>query len=189
MEVILREDFAALGFIGDKVKVKGGYARNFLIPRGIAMESREENARQVNHQLVSINAKRVKMRGEAEKLAEDLKSKSLSFTLKSGDKGRIFGAVTNKDIEAALTKIGYNVDRRRIRLPEPIRKAGSSEVEIKLHAEVSVTIPVSVKIEILEEEKKEGEVSAASDKPRRGPRGKRTKKVDGEGSSEQTEQQ
>jgi large subunit ribosomal protein L9 len=188
MEVILREDFAALGFIGDKVKVKGGYARNFLIPRGLAIESREDNTKQVMHHLVAINAKKVKMRSEAEKLAQDLKDKSLSFTLKSGDKGRIFGAVTNKDIEAALIKLGYTIDRRRIRLPEPLRRAGSFEVEIKLHAEVSINIPVTVKIELLEEAKPEAEASAAGDKPRRGSRGKRGNKVDGEGASEQTEQ-
>ncbi len=188
MEVILREDFAALGFIGDKVKVKGGYARNFLIPRGIALESREENARQVNHNLVAINAKRVRMRGDAQKLGDEIKTKSLSFTLKSGDKGRIFGAVTNKDIEASLAKLGYSIDRRRIRLAEPFRKAGNFEVEIKLHAEVSIALPVSVKIELLEEEKKEGEGSSAtSDKARRGSRGKRTKRVDVEGTSEQSE--
>jgi len=189
MEVILREDFAALGFIGDKVKVKGGYARNFLIPRGIALESRGGNAAEVKHNLASINAKKVKMRSDAEKLADDIKTKSLSFTLKSGDKGRIFGSITNKDIEAALVKLGYSIDRRRIRLGEPIRRAGAFEVEVKLHAEVSITLPVSVKIELLEEEKPEAESKDASEKPRRGSRGRRAKKVDAEGAGEQTEQQ
>lgn len=185
MEVILREDFAALGFIGDKVNVRSGYARNFLIPRGIALEARVDNKSQINHALTAINSKKVKLRGEAEKLSDSLKSKTLSFTLKSGEAGKIFGSITHKDIESELVKAGFAVDRRRIRLPEPLRRAGSYSIEIRLHSEVTVSIPVEVKIELLEEKKEEeAGKSEGSDKPRRGSRGKKAKKVDGEEHSE-----
>lgn len=185
MEVILREDFAALGFIGDKVKVRSGYARNFLIPRGVALEARIDNESQIKHALTAINSKKVKLRGEAEKLSESLKSKNLVFTLKSGEKGKIFGSVTHKDIEAELNKSGFAVDRRRIRLAEPLKRAGSYTVDIRLHSEVTVSIPVEIKIELLEEKKEEeAGKGEGSERPRRGPRGRKAKRVDGEEHSE-----
>jgi len=181
MEVILKEDFAALGFIGDMINVKRGYARNFLLPRGLAIEANPNNERQLKHSLNSINSKKIKLRGEAEKLAEDIKTKSLSFTLKSGENGKIFGSVTNRDIEAELAKHGFVIDRRRIRLSEPLRRAGVFDIEVRLHSDVSVSFPVDVKIELIEEKADSTEQEQAEGrKPRRSSRSKKVKQDDDE---------
>jgi large subunit ribosomal protein L9 len=148
MEVILQENFHALGYVGDLVKVKPGYARNFLIPRGIAVEASSRNERVLKHRLSSINAKKVKLRGEATEFAKRLEGVVLEFTLKVGSGGRSFGSVSSRDIEAQLKEKGFELDKRQIRLIEPIRRAGESSVQIKLHAEVSATIPVIVRAEV-----------------------------------------
>jgi large subunit ribosomal protein L9 len=144
MEVILREDFLSLGYVGDTVRVKRGFARNFLIPRGIAVESSSTNDRVLKHKLSSIVAKRVKKKAEAESFGKILEQVIVEFTLKVGAKGKSFGSVTSKDIEASLKALGYEVDRRQIRLIEAIRGAGVHKVEVKLHSEV--VIPVQVKV-------------------------------------------
>jgi large subunit ribosomal protein L9 len=144
MEVILREDYLSLGYVGDTVRVKRGYARNFLIPRGIAVESSSVNDRVLKHKLSAIVAKRLKKKVEAEAFGKILEQVIVEFTLKVGLKGKSFGSVTAKDIESALKSLGYEVDRRQIRLIEAIRGPGLHKVEVKLHSEVSV--PVQVKV-------------------------------------------
>jgi len=144
MEVILKEDYISLGYIGDTVRVRRGFARNFLIPRGIAVEASSGNERQLKHKLSGIIAKRIKKKAEAEEFAKVLGQVTVEFTLKVGAKGKSFGAVTSRDIEASLKALGYEVDRRQIRLNETIKGAGVYAVDVKLHSEV--TVPVSVKV-------------------------------------------
>jgi large subunit ribosomal protein L9 len=144
MEVILREDYISLGYIGDTVKVRRGFARNFLIPRGIAVEASSGNERQLKHKLSAIVAKRVKKKAEAEAFAKVLGQVTVEFTIKVGAKGKSFGAVTSRDVEASLKALGYAVDRRQIRINETIKGPGVYTVDVKLHSEV--TVPVQVKV-------------------------------------------
>lgn len=144
MEVILREDFLTLGYVGDTVKVRRGFARNYLIPRGIAVEASSGNERQLKHKLSAIIAKRMKKKTEAEEFGKVLSQVSVELKLKVGAQGKSFGAITSKDIEAGLKDLGYDVDRRQIKLADPIRSAGSYDVEIKLHSEVSVSVQVKI---------------------------------------------
>jgi large subunit ribosomal protein L9 len=126
MEVILKEDYISLGYIGDTVKVRRGFARNFLIPRGIAVEASSGNERQLKHKLSGIISKRIKKKAEAEAFAKVLGQVTVEFTLKVGSKGKTFGAVTTRDIESSL------------------KGPGVYTVDVKLHSEV--TVPVSVKV-------------------------------------------
>jgi large subunit ribosomal protein L9 len=144
MEVILREDYLALGYIGDTVNVRRGYARNFLIPRGIAVESSMKNDRELKHKLSGILAKRVKKKAEAEEFGKILQQVTVEFTIKVGAQGKSFGSITARDIETSLQTLGYTVDRRQIRVLEPIKSPGAHKVEVKLHSEV--TVPLQIKV-------------------------------------------
>jgi len=144
MEVILREDYISLGYIGDTVRVRRGFARNFLIPRGIAVEASSGNERQLRHKLSAIVAKRVKKKAEAQAFAQVLGQVIVEFTLKMGAKGKSFGSVTSRDVEASLKALGYSVDRRQIRINEAMKSPGVYTVDVKLHSEV--TVPVQVKV-------------------------------------------
>ena len=144
MEVILREDFLPLGYVGDTVKVKRGFARNFLIPRGVAIESSSQNERALKHKLSAIVAKRVKKKAEAEAFGNTLSQIIVEFTLKMGAGGKSFGAITARDVEGALKNLGYGVDRRQIRLLEVIKTPGQHKAEVKLHSEVIVSLQIKV---------------------------------------------
>jgi len=144
MEVILREDYISLGYIGDTVRVRRGFARNYLIPRGIAVEASSQNERALTHKLGSIMAKRIKKKAEAEAFGKVLEQVTVEFTLKVGAKGKSFGSVTTRDIEASLKALGYEIDRRQIRLSETIKGPGVYKVEVKLHSEVTVGVQVKV---------------------------------------------
>jgi large subunit ribosomal protein L9 len=144
MEVILREDYISLGYIGDTVRVRRGFARNFLIPRGIAVEATSGNEKQLKHKLSAIVAKRIKKKAEAEAFAKVLGQVTVEFTIKVGAKGKSFGSVTTRDVEASLKALGYEVDRRQIRINETIKGPGVYTVDVKLHSEV--TVPVQVKV-------------------------------------------
>lgn len=147
MEVILQEDFPSLGYIGDKVVVRGGYARNYLIPRGIAVEARSRDARLLAHRVSIINAKKAKKKLEAEEARKQVEAVSLSFTLKGSGSGRGFGAVTTRDIEEGLKEKGISVDKRWIKVPESLKAAGEYRISVKLHSEVIARLPVKVIIE------------------------------------------
>lgn len=144
MDVILREDYISLGYIGDTVKVRRGFARNYLIPRGIAVEASGANERALKHKLGAIVAARLKKKAEAEAFGNVLQQVTVELTLKVGAQGKSFGSITSKDIEESLKNLGYAVDRRQIRLTEVIKGVGQYKVEVKLHSEVSV--PVQVKV-------------------------------------------
>lgn len=144
MEVILQEDFPSLGYIGDRVSVRRGYARNFLLPRGIAVEASSSNAKILNHKIAGINAKKAKKKAEAEALGERIKTQKLEFKLKAGGAGKSFGSVTSRDVEAQLKEQGFEIDRRQVKLTDPLRAAGQYTVQIKLHSEVLVPVSVTL---------------------------------------------
>lgn len=144
MEVILREDCLPLGYVGDTVRVKRGYARNYLLPRGLAVEASSTNSRALKHQLAGIMSKRLKKKAEAEQFGAVLSQIIVEFTLKMGAQGKSFGSVTTRDIEASLKGLGYEVDRRQIKLVEAIKGAGLHKAEVRLHSEVSVPLQIKV---------------------------------------------
>jgi large subunit ribosomal protein L9 len=144
MEVILKEDFPSLGYIGDKVNVKPGYARNFLVPRGIALESSSRNAKLLKHNLQGINAKKIRRKAEADEYARKLQEVNLEFTLKIGGHGKSYGSISTRHIEQAFKESGHDIDKRQITLSEPIRSAGKFSVHVKLHSEVSIALEVLV---------------------------------------------
>jgi len=147
MEVILKEDVTKLGHRGDVVKVAEGYGRNYLLPRKLAIEATPAN-RAVIEQMRSAALRRsAKEKGEAEELAKQFEGVSVSFTRKAGEKDHLFGSVTSADIAEALEKKGFNVDRRKIQLTEPLKSVGEFNVQIRLHREVATTVKVTVEKE------------------------------------------
>lgn len=177
MEVILQSDFPSLGYVGDRVNVANGYARNYLIPRGVAVEASSRNERQIKHLLSAINVKKARLRGEAEELSKKVGAVTVEFKLKVGEGGKTFGAITPKDIEAALKAQGFDILRKQIRLLEPLKKAGEYKVQVKLHSEVTASITAKLTLEgQLEKREDDGA-------PKKG-RGKKAKKDGEEGSAE-----
>ena len=148
MEVILREDVPNLGTIGDIVKVKPGFARNYLLPRGLAVVADRRNLGALEHQKRVVGDKRERERRQAETLAQRLTSVRLSIRARAGEEGKLFGSITNQDIERALAGQGFTVDRRRIRLDEPIKSLGEHVVPV--HLGVGVDAQVTVVVEAQE---------------------------------------
>ncbi len=157
--MILKEDYPSLGYVGDRVSVRNGFARNFLIPRNIAVETNSRRAKMLKHQLDAISARRAKKKKLAEEYARELGAVVLGFSLKSSGQGKSFGSIGVRDIEKALSDKGHNLDRKQIKLGEPIKKPGVVKVGIKLHSEVVVELEVKV----------EGEVPAAREKKSSAP--------------------
>ena len=144
MKVILLENVANLGGMGDTVTVKDGYARNFLIPHNLALPATARNLKAQQHNLREIEKKRAVETEKARGLAEKLSSLSLLFTRKAGESGRLFGSVTNMDIADAILEKGLDIDRKDISLPEPIKNLGEFDVTIKLHRDVAPVIRITV---------------------------------------------
>ena len=152
MEVILKEDVDNLGHRGDVVKVAEGYGRNFLLPRKLAMQATEAN-KAVIEQMKSAAARRsASEKAVAEALVAKLEPLALSFTRKSGEAGHLFGSVTSADIAAELAANGFEIDRRKIQLPEPLKSVGDFSVAVKLHREVTAHVKVTVVAEAAEGE-------------------------------------
>ncbi|MGD0628901.1 MAG: 50S ribosomal protein L9 [Terracidiphilus sp.] len=144
MEVILKEDVINLGHRGDVVKVADGYGRNFLLPRKLALQATLEN-KAVIEQMKNASARRsASEKVQAEELVAKLEPLTLSFTRKSGESGQLFGSVTSADIAADLATKGFEVDRRKIALNEPLKTLGDHTVTIKLHREVTAHLKVKV---------------------------------------------
>ncbi|ETK13301.1 50S ribosomal protein L9 [Tannerella sp. oral taxon BU063 isolate Cell 8/11] len=145
MEVILKEDVANLGYKDDIVHVKDGYGRNFLIPQGKAVIA-SESARKVLAEVLKQRAHKIaKIKEEAEALAEKMKGVSLTIGAKTSSTGTIFGSVTNIQIAEELAKLGFEVDRKIIRIKEDaVKEIGSYNATVRLHKEVSVEIPFEV---------------------------------------------
>lgn len=153
VRVILQENYPSLGYVGDVVSVKPGYARNFLVPKGIAVEASSKNGKLIKHRMAGIQAKRTKLKAQAEEFGNSLVSSPLDFILKTGEAGKAYGAITTKDIEGAFKTKGIELSRKQIRLLEPIKMPGSYKVDIKVHAEVVVAVPVNVTAEVKAEKK------------------------------------
>jgi large subunit ribosomal protein L9 len=144
IQVILQQDLKNLGKSGELVRVRPGYARNYLIPRSLAMPATVHNVKQVEHQQRISAAAAAKARGEAATLAEKINQVTVTLTRKVGEEDRLFGSVTTKDIATALKEKGFDVDRKRIELGEPIRTAGTHSVTVKLLGDVTATFKVEV---------------------------------------------
>jgi large subunit ribosomal protein L9 len=147
MEVILKEDVANLGHRGDVVKVAEGYGRNFLLPRKLALQATTSNKAVIEQMKASAARRSASEKVVAETLAAQLDALVLSFTRKSGEAGHLFGSVTSADIAHELESRGFEVDRRKIQLVEPIKAVGETSVAIKLHREVTAHIKVTVAAE------------------------------------------
>ena len=144
MEVVLKEDIENLGHMGDVVKVKDGYARNYLLPRGLVVLANKKNLKALEHEQRMIAQRRERLTKEAQGISAKLAGVSLEFTAKAGEEGRLFGSVTTMDIEKALKEQGFDVERRRIVLDTPIKNVGDYEVPIRLRPEVMPSIKVKV---------------------------------------------
>jgi large subunit ribosomal protein L9 len=142
--VLLREDIDNLGARGEIVRVKAGYARNYLLPRKMAVEATAGNVKQIEAERAALMKREARDKATAEQQAAQVKSISLNFTRKVGEHGILYGSVTSMDIAEALRAKGYEIDRRRIQLREPIKETGEFTVNVKLHREVVVEVPVTV---------------------------------------------
>lgn len=151
MEVILKEDVDNLGHRGEVVKVAEGYARNFLLPRKLAMQATAANKAVIEQMKSAASRRSATEKAVAEALLAKLEPVVLSFTRKSGEEGRLFGSVTSADIAAELATSGFEIDRRKIQLADPIKTVGESTVAIKLHREVTAHIKVKVVADAVEE--------------------------------------
>ena len=144
MEVILREDIDRLGNRGDVVKVAPGYARNFLLPKKLAVAATESNKKIVEQERQAHLRKEAKQKGEAEDLAKLMLGTAITIKQKAGEADQLFGSVTTKDIADALAAKNFQIDRRRIQLAEPIKQLGEYTVPVRLHKDVTVDISVLV---------------------------------------------
>jgi large subunit ribosomal protein L9 len=146
-EVILRDDVANLGKIGDVVRVKPGYARNFLFPRGLAVEANRRNLRVLEHHKRVIAAKAEREHKAAEVTARGLEGLKLNVRAKAGEEGRLFGSVTTLDIERLLAEKGFVLERRRIALAEPIKQLGTYPITVQVGRGVRATVELTVEPE------------------------------------------
>lgn len=144
MQVILREDVQHLGEVGDVVNVKAGYARNFLFPRGLAVQASARQVKKLEHEQRVIEARVAKARAGAQSEADKLSRVELRIEKAAGENDKLFGSVTAMEIEALLHQKGFEVDRRKIQLDENIKQLGDYDVDIKLHRDVKATIRVQV---------------------------------------------
>lgn len=144
VQVILRQVVDDLGGIGDVVDVKPGYARNYLIPQGIAYEANEANLRRFEEERRHIMERSGRELDRAKAAAERIEGQSVSFSVRAGEEGKLFGSVTASDVAEALGENGIEVDRHLIRLDEPIKQLGVYKVTVRLHAEVRPEVTVWV---------------------------------------------
>ena len=148
MKIILREDVPKLGKSGELLTVKDGFARNYLLPKKLAVVANASNLRQLEHDKAVISLHQRKLKNSAEVLAEQLSHLTLQIVRKVGEQGRLYGSVTSLDIADALSAKGFEIERRLIHLPEPIKMAGSFEIELRLHRDVRAQIKLNVVDEV-----------------------------------------
>ena len=144
MEVILREDVPSLGKAGMLVRVKPGYARNFLLPRGLAFEATEGNRKRIAAEAKARTTRLGAEKAAAEQLAAQFAALTVTLTGKAGEEGKLFGSITAQDIAAALTTQGFPVDKRKLELEHAIKTLGFHTVAIRLHPEVHAELKVSI---------------------------------------------
>jgi large subunit ribosomal protein L9 len=145
MEVILLDNIGKLGGLGDKVTVKPGYGRNYLVPYGLAVPATKENVEAFETQRAELEAQAAERKSEAEARAEQLNDIELSLVAKAGDEGKLFGSIGPRDLADALAQAGIDVAKSEVRMPEgPIRATGEYDIQLHLHAEVDATIRIVV---------------------------------------------
>ena len=144
MEVILREDVQSLGKAGQLVRVKPGYARNFLLPRGLAFEATEGNKKRIDAEARARATKASAEKATSEQLAAELASITVTLRGKAGEEGKLFGSITSQDIAAALTAQGFTVDKRKLELEHPIKTVGFHSVTVRLHSDVHAEVKVNI---------------------------------------------
>ena len=145
MKVILLEDVVGAGRAGDVVEVANGYARNKLLPSGIAIEANKTNMKTLEHRRAKIAAKKAADKDIAQALAVQLEGKQVDFTAKAGDAGRLFGSVTAQDIaEAVNERLGFEIDRRKLLLDAPLKEVGLHDVKYRIYPEVEAVIKVNI---------------------------------------------
>ena len=147
MEVILKEDVDHLGTRGDLVKVADGYGRNYLLPKNLAMQANAANKAIIDQMKASAVRRSAKEKSEAEQLVAQVEALSLTFERKVGEEDHLFGSVTSADIAHQLDAKGFNIDRRKIQLEEPLKSLGEFHVPVKLHREVTAHIKVTITAE------------------------------------------
>jgi len=144
MDVILTENVKGLGTIGEVVKVKPGYGRNFLVPQGLAVEASVRNIKELEHHKRQLSRKAEKLSKEAADVKARIEAVECSFVHKASDEGKLFGSVTSKEIAEALAEKGIEIDRRKILLDQPIKELGVHEIDVKLNAGVNAVIKINV---------------------------------------------
>ena len=144
IELILREDVKSLGKAGEMVRVKPGYARNYLLPQGLAYEATEGNKKRIAAETKARTSRQDAERTEAERAAAVLGQVALTLTGKAGEEGKLFGSITTQDLAEALARQGHQIDKRRIELDHPIKTLGHHTVAVRLHPEVHAEVHVSV---------------------------------------------
>jgi large subunit ribosomal protein L9 len=144
MQIILQEDVEKLGNRGEVIEVAAGYARNFLLPRKLALEATPGNMKRLDRMRTTFAKREATERGDAEKLAELLNGVSLSIARKAGESDHLFGSVTTADISEALAAQSYTVERKKIQLPEPIKMLGEFQIPIKLHRDVIANVKLTI---------------------------------------------
>src|SRR5271154_3145627 len=145
MQIILQEDVEKLGTRGQVVEVKAGYARNFLLPRKLALEASAGNMKRLERMRATFAKKEATEKGDAEKLAELLAGVSLEFARKAGESDQLFGSVTSADVSEALAAQGFTIDKRKIVLVDPIKTVGEYQIPIKLYREIVASVKLTVK--------------------------------------------
>lgn len=144
MKVILKEDVQGLGKAGQIINVKDGYARNFLLPRGLALVADEKNLKVLEYQKKKFEEEAKKKRQDAESIRDRLSALEITIKAKAGADDKLFGSITAKDVAEALQKEGFSIDKKQINIPEPIKRVGEHEVEVKLHSNVVAKLKINV---------------------------------------------
>lgn len=143
-KVLLREDVDDLGARGEIVRVRAGYARNYLLPRNLAVEATAGNVKGIEQERAALLKKEAKERATAEAQSQQMDSLELEFKRKAGEQGALYGSVTSMDLAEALKQRGYEIDRHRIHLREPLKRLGEYTVPVRLHREVTIDLKVKV---------------------------------------------
>lgn len=165
VSVILARDVANLGRVGELVNVRPGYARNFLVPEGLALPASPKRVAFFEHQKKVIEHKRRQLRGESEKKAKEMSGVQVTLTAKMGDQGKLFGAITARDISRALTAIGHTIHHKDVKLTEPIKTVGIHLVDVRLEADVAAQIKVIVAADESAPEQKDTDKEAVDAAP------------------------
>ncbi|MDQ0315613.1 50S ribosomal protein L9 [Amorphus orientalis] len=144
MQVILLERIPKLGQMGETVRVRDGFARNFLLPQGKALRANDDNRKRFERERVQLEAKNLERRQEAEKVGESLNGESFITIRQAGETGQLYGSVSTRDISEILTENGFTIGRNQVEMHQPIKALGIHEVSIRLHPEVAVTVTMNV---------------------------------------------